>query len=145
MANVIQNIREVKHQQAQLAVDPSLRALDVVNVNFRTGNDLASNKPNQKGSVKGKKALARARASQDSSLVAAEGELCISPCAGQVDKRASRMADVQIPCGGDFNLESNGGPASKITLELQSTNMPRPKMGFKFKGSRNDDSSGGAS
>ena len=57
-----------------------------MSVNFRAGNDLASNKPNQKGSVKGKKALARARASQDSSLVAIERELCISPCAGQVDK-----------------------------------------------------------
>lgn len=57
-----------------------------MSVNFRAGNDLTSNKPNQKGFVKGKKALARARASQDSSLVAIERELCISPCAGQVDK-----------------------------------------------------------
>lgn len=82
MANVIQNIREIKNQRAQLAVDLSLRALDVVSVSFRARNDLASNKPNQKGPVKGKKALTRARASQDPSLVAAEGELCISPCAG---------------------------------------------------------------
>ena len=82
MANVIQNIREIKNQQAQLAVDLSLRALDVVSVSFRARNDLTSNKPNQKGPVKGKKALTRARASQDPSLVAAEGELCISPCTG---------------------------------------------------------------
>ena len=55
------------------------------------------------------------------------------------------MADVQIPRGGDFNVESNGGPALKITLEFQSTNTRRPEMGFKFRRSRNDDSSGGAS
>lgn len=46
MANVIQNIREIKNQRAQLAVDLSLRALDVVSVSFRARNDLASNKPN---------------------------------------------------------------------------------------------------
>ena len=57
MANVIQNIREVKNQRAQLAVDLSLRALDVVSMSFRARNDLASNRPNQKGPVKGKRPL----------------------------------------------------------------------------------------
>ena len=89
-----------------------------MSVSFRARNDLASNKPNQKGPVKGKKALTRARASQDPSLVAAEGELCISPCAGWVDKRASRMAGVQTSRGGDSNVESNEGSAPKTTLKL---------------------------
>lgn len=144
MVNVIQNIREVMTQQTQSTVDSSPRALDATNVRFRAGHDLANNKPNQKGSVKGKKALACARASQDSCLGAVEGELCISLTADQVDKRFSRLADERASRGGDRKLERNEGSALISSLELQITNTPRLEMGFEFKGNGNGDSSSGA-
>lgn len=105
---------------------------------------MANNKPNQKVFVKGKKALAQVRASQDSSLGIVEGELCTFSCAGQLDKRSFRLADEQATRGRDPKLESNEGSSPRTILELQITNTLRPEMGFKFKGSCNGDSGGGA-
>nr|POE45676.1 uncharacterized protein CFP56_05566 [Quercus suber] len=145
VANIIQNIREVKTHQNQPAVDPSPRALDVASVSFGAGYDLANNKPNQKGSVKGKKALARARAAQDSRLGAVEGERYISSSADQVDKRFGQGADERASRGGDRKLERDEGSAPSSSLDLQSTNTPRPELGFKFRGDGIDDISSGAS
>ena len=62
----------------------------------------------------------------------------------QVDDRSSRLADVQASRGGEPKVENNEGSGPKTSLELQITKTPRPKLGFKFRGSRNADSSGGA-
>nr|POE95774.1 g-type lectin s-receptor-like serine/threonine-protein kinase [Quercus suber] len=135
------------HESGQECVqeDTSPRALDVVSVSFGAGHDLANNKPNQKGPVKGKKALVRAKASQDSCLGAVEGEHYISSSADQVNKRSARGADEQVPYGGDRKLVRDEGSALSSSLEFQIINTPRPKLGFTFRGDGNDDTSSGVS
>nr|POE57275.1 uncharacterized protein CFP56_01924 [Quercus suber] len=145
VANIIQSIRQVKSHQTQPAVDPSPRALDVASVSFRAGHDLVINKPNQKGSIKEKKALARAKASQDACVSAVEGELCNSPCANQVDNRSSPMIEERVHRGGDRKLKKGEGWVPRSSFELQITNTPKPELGFKFRGRGNGDASGGAS
>ena len=112
--------------RAQNAFEASPKALHLEKPKFRFGKELVITKPNQQASVKGKKVIARNRATPINSLDAAKGakpKLYSLPLTSHKQKFHK----------GESKLRKDGEQQQRATSKLQFTTMPWLKMGYQFR------------
>ena len=90
---------------------------------FRPGQDMISQKPNNKASVRGKKDLACNRASTFSAFDAAKGDNKVQHT--QLKVRTHK----KLPFGSKSFLSVNGDRKPRTTMEFQFTGKPRAEVG----------------
>ena len=107
-------------------------------VGTRAGAEVTKPKTNRKESIKGKKALARLRATQILPLSAVgESETVVEPLSSNLYGQADRSDQVK-----EMSCRLFGDHQPGAAAMLQDTVMPLPDMGFQFKGSCSRDAEG---
>ncbi|KAF3964620.1 hypothetical protein CMV_011117 [Castanea mollissima] len=148
MVSSLQTIRNDSPAQAQTPTDVSPKRLELDNLDFQVKGEVGQLKPNHKASVKGKKVLARAKASQASSIGAAEREQssCVmhSHCDGESSFVVHSHNEIEKPisngdqatCDGEGRPRSSGESKPRGTSQLHFASMAWSKGGYKFGGNR---------
>ena len=90
---------------------------------FRPGQDVISQKPNNKASIRGKKDLARNRVSTFSAFDTIEGDNKVQHT--QLKVRTHK----KLPFGSNSFLSVNGDRKPRATTEFQFTSKPRVEVG----------------
>ena len=126
LASSLQTIRTV-HAKAHTPTDVSPKTLAVDNLDFRTRNKVIQAEPNHKASVKAKKALARARASQVIVVGATEREQSSFVVNAQMEKLNPISSGDQAIRGGEGKTRSSGDSDSRVASQLQLSSMTWPE------------------
>ena len=134
----LQRIGKEHTNRAQTKPEGSPIAHGSGSVGTRAGVEVTKSKTNRKESIRGKKALARLRATQNLSLsTVGESETVVAPLPSNLHGQADHSDQVEEMSCRHFGDHQLGAAAM-----LQDTAMSLPEMGFQFKGSCSRDAGG---